>query len=74
MHAWQLRWFTINSTQISSIPDRTNSEYQQIVYPPFATFEVDESHLLLKINTGGTRRDCEYEVHFSFFLLNELSL
>eukprot|EP00559_Dactyliosolen_fragilissimus_P001734 CAMPEP_0184860764 /NCGR_PEP_ID=MMETSP0580-20130426/5582_1 /TAXON_ID=1118495 /ORGANISM="Dactyliosolen fragilissimus" /LENGTH=455 /DNA_ID=CAMNT_0027357981 /DNA_START=639 /DNA_END=2003 /DNA_ORIENTATION=+ len=58
LKAWQLRRYILDDRCIFSIPDSSNaSSSQKIMYPPFESIEVDEAHLLLKINTFGKNRD-----------------
>jgi hypothetical protein len=49
----------IGSTSFVLKEDVEDTEKKgMIVYPSFNSFEVDEAHLLLKINSS--RRDCKY--------------
>lgn len=57
INAWQLRWFTFTSDNISSIPDRASCQSQKLDYPPFQKIQVDKYHLLLKLETSGSRRN-----------------
>lgn len=55
---WLLRWFTISSTQISSVPDRTHAEHRRIIYPHFLIMEVDYARLIIRMrHREDTRRD-----------------
>jgi len=48
-HAWQLRYFTISSEKVSSVPDRCDPNNHRMRYPQFKAIEVDEEHLIINI-------------------------
>mmetsp|Transcript_33314 Transcript_33314/g.76903 ORF Transcript_33314/g.76903 Transcript_33314/m.76903 type:complete len:399 (-) Transcript_33314:63-1259(-) len=53
VNAWQLRWFTFDGFNASSVPDRFRSENYRVVYPPFCNVYVDEHHLLIHLQAHG---------------------
>lgn len=58
-HAWHLRWFTITSEYLSSVPDRLDSERHTMRYPRFKQLQVDNSRLIIRmVNPLPYKRDC----------------
>jgi hypothetical protein len=57
-HAWNLRWFTITPSNISSIPDRQDPENGRLIYPKFTEIFVDEKRLVIILpNPGEGKKD-----------------
>jgi len=48
-NAWQMRWFTISSEKVSSVPDSCDPSHHMLRYPHFKAIEIDEKHLIIKI-------------------------
>ena len=59
-HAWHLRWLTVTSDKITSVPDRMDPEKHMLTYPKFNKIEVDEARLIIRIeNPVEGKRDCK---------------
>jgi hypothetical protein len=46
---WHLRWFTLEATKMSSVPNRIHFEKHKIKYPIFESIEVDEKRLMIRV-------------------------
>lgn len=44
-----MRWFTISSEKVSSVPDSCDPSHHILRYPHFKAIEIDEKHLIIKI-------------------------
>ena len=61
INAWQLRWFTFSHNKIVSLPRRreeVDDEDDICILPLITNFDMDQSRLLIKIETGC--RECEF--------------
>ena len=58
LHAWHLRWFSLNAKRMYSVPNRIQYEKHKIKYPKFEQIDVDPKRQLIRvINPAPDARD-----------------
>ena len=49
MHGWHLRWFTLTSKRMFSVPNRIRYKKHKIKYPVFEELKIDPKRLLIQV-------------------------